>query len=85
MNRDELVEIQKAFASDIAQLRSSCASGNALKVLSLVSETWLSYADGATVIPVQLAGYTLSVKLPCCLQMYRLLMRHLLIRPAHML
>lgn len=59
MNNDQVEEVQTAFASDIAQLRQSCGTQEPLKALRLISETWLSYADGA---PDVLPGYSASLK-----------------------
>ena len=46
MNYNELYEVQTAFTSDVAQIRLACGSRDVLRALRLVSEIWLSYAEG---------------------------------------
>ena len=46
MDYEEIGETQAAFVNDFAQIKAACETNHLLQILTLVSETILSYAEG---------------------------------------
>ncbi len=46
MDQDQMAEVQTAFTSDVQQLQLTFGTQDVLRALRLLSETFLSYAEG---------------------------------------